>query len=113
MLPNYSEEEISLIALKVGLTGEQLKTAGDIVYGVYQYLGDDIHCTDNKSIKRRDLIEICLDASRPESIEEGRGNRSRMTPELLDWFRNKSMKYNLDDVYGAIAAVAFKYSEFE
>lgn len=108
VLPPFSDEELTTLATRIGLTLDQLQRLGEAVYRTYGAIGADLsQANDGKLMKRRDVIEVVLDAGHLETF-------GRLEPDLKLW-RSASFTRpgTLDDYYGAIAAVAFPHSEYE
>lgn len=111
MLPKYSDEELTILAERVGLKLDQLKKVQALSYQVYGYIGADLaEANEGKPMKRYDLVEVVLDANRIESFAEHNGGK--LDPELRDWLGTRSMNYDLEDVYAAVGA-AFTYPSYE
>jgi len=111
MLPKYSDEELGLLAGRVGLTLEQLKTVGEMANRTYQAIGYDLaQANDGNQMKREEIVEVVLDCNYME--EHGRYGRTPLDPVIKEWLHGK-WKYNLNHVYQAVAAVAFPYYLYE
>jgi len=100
MLPKFSDEELTALAERVGLTLEQLKLVHRAAHATYQAIGYDLaECNGGKSIKRADLVEVVLDANYMVC------NAGQMlTPAIREWLESKAATYKLEDVYAAVAA---------
>ncbi len=113
MLPKFTDEQLTAIAGRVGLSLEQLNVLHCMANATYQAIGADLAQVNNgKCIKRRDLIEIVMDASHIESFGISKYIKGSEDPAIKDWLRNRSMEFKLDDVYAAIG-VGFPYPEYE
>ena len=113
-LPKYTDEELTFLAVRVGLTLEQLKVVQAAAYATYQYIGSDLaEANGGKLMKRADMVEVVLDANYIEAADDQRGLAGRkLTPELREWLNTKASKFNLDYVYQAVGA-AFSFPDYE
>src|SRR5579864_6550799 len=85
MLPKFTDEQLTFLAGRVGLTLEQLKVIHSAAHQTYQQIGYDLaEANGGKGIKRADLVEVVLDAS---YIEMNAGRL--LTPELKAWLSSK------------------------
>lgn len=108
MLPKFTDEELTQIAERVGLTLDQLKEVHRLAYQTYNYISADLaELNDGKPMKRYVVVECVLDASRIQTTCQ-----RELTSEIKDWLDNRSMKFPLDDVYAAVAA-GFPYPLYE
>ena len=105
MLPRYTDEELTALAARVGLTLAQLKTIQIEAHKVYQEIGADLaEANGGKSMRRADVVEVVLDAGR---VEQG-----IVDPALRRWFQQERFLYSLDRFYEAVAA-GFPYPLYE
>lgn len=108
MLPKYSDEELTALAERIGLTLEQLKEYHDAVNRTYHAIGHDLaEARGGGSMKRAEFVEVVLDADHILSY-------GQLSQELKTWYagRWKSPKFKLDHYYEAVAA-GFPYPEYE
>lgn len=94
ILPRYSDDELTGLAERVGLTLAQLKKLHGLAQATYQYIGHDLG-----GGKREMIVEVVLDANYLEMANHG-----RVPADILDWLRNKAHTFNLDHVYQAVGA---------
>ncbi len=108
-LPKYSDEELTILADRAGLTLPLLKELHSAGHATYQAIGHDLaECRDRGVLaSREEIVEVILDASYMEMY-------AAPSPELRLWLRDKSVggKCKLEDIYAAMAA-GFPYSEYE
>lgn len=106
MLPKYSDEELTALAERIGLTLPLLKELHACGHAVYQYIGYDLaEANGGKCMRRAALVEIVLDASYIET-------NTKPSPALAEWLKGKSLKHKLGWIYEAMAA-GFPYAEYE
>ena len=107
ILPKFSNEDLAILAQRIGMTADQLKRYGIAAYRTYGAIGAYLSDVNNgKAMKRRDLIEVVLDA-------DDIGIYGRLDPDLVEWRANRfKQNYKLDDYYAAVAAVAFPWNEY-
>jgi len=92
---------------KASFTPDQLKVLSSIFHRVWDYIGSDClnatqECEGRNWMKRDEVIEVCLDAGRPE--EEARTPEEK---ELLKQFG--ALPY---DVQQKIARKMFSYARY-
>lgn len=100
MLPKLSDTQLDTLALRIGLTLDQLKRLQEAAHQTYQEIGADL---EGGPHKREDIIEIVLDA--------GRLRHAIRDPELLKAYQQLNT-HPLDHVYEAFAA-GFPYARYE
>jgi hypothetical protein len=108
MLPKYTDEELTLLAQRIGLTLEQLKEFHEAVNRTYHAIGYDLQeARGGGDMKRAEFIEVVLDADHVLAYGE-------LSPELKEWYSNrwKNVRFNLNYYYEAVAA-GFPYPTYE
>lgn len=103
MLPEYSDEEMSALAQRIGLTLEQLRNLHKAAHATYQTIGGDF----GGNLKREVLVEAVMDANYMEAF-----GSHYLTPELIQWINRVASTYELDWVYEAMGA-GFRYPMYE
>lgn len=116
MLPQYTDEQLTWLAERVGLTLAQLKRLHGAAWATYQAIGYDLaQANEGKTMKREDLVEVVLDASYMETygnLQVRHGRDGLPAPELVAWLKTKASKYKLEHVYEAVGA-GFPFAEYE
>jgi hypothetical protein len=107
MLPKYTDEELTVLASRIGLTLDQLKRYGNAAYRTYAAIGGDLAEVCPRGMKRYDVVEVALDADHISIYGD-------LEPDLKAWRANRfNLNYKLEDYYAAVAAVAFPYPLYE
>ena len=106
MLPRYSDEELTMLAERVGLTLPLLKELHSAGHNTYQSIGYDLaECRGGGFAKREEIVEVVLDANYIDMY-------GRPSPTLKAWLNTRAGKYKLEHVYQAMAA-GFPYFQYE
>lgn len=108
-LPEYTDAELTLLAERIGMTLDQLKRYGEAAWRTYGAISDDLHCGPESpgTMKRATIVEIALDASHIDTY-------GGLEPDLVEWRAKRFDHFaKLEFYYAAVAAVAFRDSEYE
>jgi hypothetical protein len=109
MLPQYSDEDLTGLAERIGLTLELLKLLYRCAHATYQYIGADLANLEGneRGMSRECLVEVVLDANYMDQAA-----KHILTPELKKWKEKGYSQYTLDWVYEAVGA-GFPFAMYE
>ena len=105
MLPTITDDQMAILATRVGLELTTLKEIQNAAHRLYQEIGYDLaELNEGKPTKREDLVEVLLDAGRLERL-------CSLSEPAKTWLHS-SYNLPLNDVYTAVGA-AFPYPLYE